>query len=66
MKYFAISAAQGKSTNTLRVKRLPANGKFRLLRVKLGVLLRQNGSRRGILAVPFITLGDAELKAVRA
>src|SRR5207248_10536972 len=30
MKPFAISAAQGESANQLGLKRLPANGKFRL------------------------------------
>src|SRR5437588_5084231 len=66
MKRFAVSAAQGEGTNPLGVKRLPANGKFRLLRVVLRVLLRQNGSRRGILAIPFLALGNAELETVRS
>src|SRR6266850_7345603 len=35
MKPFAVSAAQGKSTNPLGVKRLPANRKFGLLCIKL-------------------------------
>src|SRR5207249_4484083 len=60
MKPFAISAAQGESANQLGLKRLPANGKFRLLRIKLGVLRRQNRSRRCILAIPFFALGDVE------
>src|SRR5438552_9854917 len=66
MKRFAVSAAQGQRAYRLGVKPLPANGKFRLLRVKLGVLRWQNGSRRSILAIPLLALGKAELEAVRS
>src|SRR4029077_302798 len=70
MKPFAVSAAQGESANQLGVKRLPANGKFRLLRIKLRVFLRENrNTSRGcrcILGVPFFALGDVELETVRS
>src|SRR5207249_849363 len=66
MKRFAVSAAQGQRANPLGVKRLPANGKFRLLRIKLGVLLRQNRSCGRVLAVPFLALSNAELETVRS
>src|SRR5437868_13884757 len=68
MKPFAVTAAQGKSTNPLRVKRLPADGKFRLLCIKVSVFLGENpmtsSSRRCVLAIPFFALGDVELETV--
>src|SRR6188768_2688694 len=64
MKPFAIRATKGERANPLRVKRLPANRKFRLLRIKPGVFRRQNGSCRCILAVPFFAFCDVELETV--
>src|SRR5207302_6976965 len=67
IKRFAVRATQGEGANPLWVKRLPAKRKFRLLRVKLGVFLRENrrsSSRRCILAIPFFALGDVELETV--
>ena len=69
MKRFAVTAAQGQRANPLGVKRLPAHGKFRLLRVILRMLRRAKegwSSRRCVLAVPFLALGNIELEAVRA
>src|SRR5712671_1486539 len=48
IKRFGVRAAQGEGANPLGLKRLPANGKFRLLRVKPGVFRRQNSSCRCI------------------
>src|SRR6266446_3596651 len=62
MKRFAVTAAQGQCTNPLGIKRLPAHGKFRLLRVILRVLRRdkwlaRDGQNcRGVLTVPFLAL----------
>src|SRR4029077_12994889 len=68
MKPFAVSAAQDESANPLGLKRLPAHGKFWLLCIKLGVFLGENrrtsSSRRCILAIPFLALGDVELETV--
>src|SRR6266536_3622489 len=46
MKPFAVSATQGERANPVGVKRLPAHGELRLLRVKLGVLRFQDCSCR--------------------
>src|SRR5437899_12642526 len=69
MKPFAVTGPQGERANPAGVERLPPNGELRLLRVKLGVFLRQNGRSCGgrcILAIPFFALGDVELEAVRS
>src|SRR5207253_11369495 len=66
MKPFAVSTTQGERANPVGVKRLPAHGELRLLRVKLGVLRFQDCSCRGVLAVPFLALSNVELEAVRS
>src|SRR5437762_7586857 len=65
MKPFAVSTTQGERANPVGVKRLPAHGELRLLRVKLGVLRFQDRSWRSVLAVPFLALGNVDLEAVR-
>src|SRR5206468_12439577 len=65
MKPFAVSTTQGERANPVGVKRLPAHGELRLLRIKLGVLRFQDCSCRGVLAVPFLALGNVELETVR-
>src|SRR6476646_9526854 len=72
MKRFGITTAEGQRSHPLGIKRLPAHRKFWLLRVVLRVLrwdkwqVRYGENRRGILAVPFLALGNVELEAVRA
>ena len=71
MKRFAIAAAKGERTDPLWIKRLPAHRKFRFLCVILRVLRRDRWQAcdgqncRGVLAVPFLALGNIELEAVR-
>src|SRR5882724_7574901 len=66
MERFGVTGAQREWADPLGVKRLPALRKFRLLRVILRMLRRQNGNRRCILAVPLFAFGNIELKAIRA
>src|SRR6266568_4286607 len=66
MKRFAIGATQGKRTDPLGVKCLPAHGELRLLCVIGGVCRLRVRGRRTVLAIPFLAFGDVELKAVRA
>src|SRR6476469_6608466 len=70
MKRFAITAAQGQGADPLGIHWLPAYGKFRLLCVILRMLRRDKWqgcggqNSRGVLAEPFLALGNIELEAV--
>src|SRR6266511_4624466 len=68
MKCFGVASTQSHCTDIFRIKRLPADGYLRFLRVILAVRRRnkrtQNG--RSVLTVPFLALGEVHLKAVEA
>src|SRR4029077_11147452 len=63
MKRFGVTATQGKRANPFGIKRLPADGEFRFLRVKLRMLRFDDCSCRSVLAIPFLALGDIKLEA---
>src|SRR5207248_7383770 len=70
LKRFGIAATQGKGADIFWIKRLPADGNLWLLRVILAVRRRlkwEDARRlncRGVLAVPLLALGEANLEAV--
>src|SRR5205807_8082504 len=66
MKRFGVAATQGQRSDPLGIKRLPANGDLRPLRLVRGACRRRDGSCRGILTVPFLALGEVNLEAVQA
>ncbi len=66
MKRFAVGATQGQRADPFGIKRLPADGELRLLRVGRGADALAGELIRGIIIIPLFPLGDIELQAVGA